>query len=272
MGFRDQQVFNLYGESKFQGNLEGPLFPSMGIGLLKAALGTDTLTGTAAPYTHTINEANTLDSLTIEKNIGGFQSQQFAGCKVNKYTLKVTSGNEAAHVTADVVGQSVTVLNTPTAQNFVNEAPFVFAEASLNLFGNTRAEAKNFTLDIENGLKESYTFSQQHGPNFITPVNLRVNGSFDVVWSSLNDPVYGDFMSMINGNQGALSLTLAHPGASGYSVQFTLPQVVLAKDKHDLKVADTVLSTLEFEASRPLSGTNQYTIQAVAKNGVNTAY
>jgi len=50
MGVRDLHVFNMQGEEKFEGAVEGPLFPSNAIQLLVAAIGTDAVTGTAAPY------------------------------------------------------------------------------------------------------------------------------------------------------------------------------------------------------------------------------
>lgn len=271
-GIRDLQRFNMYGEAKYTGNVEGPLFPSMGIALLKAAIGTDAVTGTVAPYTHTIteNQTGTLDSLTIEKNTGGFESLQFAGCRIGKYSLKVASGNQAATVTADVVGQSALVLTTPTALSYVNEIPFEFAEATMVLDSHSRYEANNFQVDIDNGLKESYTFSGEHGPNFITPVTLKVSGSFDVIWDSFTDATYGDYNAMESGTLGALSLSLAHPGG-GASVALSMPTVALSKYKTDIKISDVVASTISFEASAALTGST-YTIQAVVMNNVATAY
>jgi hypothetical protein len=270
MATRDLQVFNMYGEQKFTGNIEGPLFPSMGIQLLAGAIGTDVVSGTVAPYTHTISEANTLPSFTVEKIVGGYQSQQFVGCRIGKYTLKCTAGNEPVTITADMTGRAANVLDTPTAESVTNEIPFVFAEATLTLASNTRAEAKNIQIDINNGLKETYTFGG-HGPNFITPVTLKVSGSFDVVWDSFDDATYGDWTKMMNGTLAALTLQLQHPSNAG-TVTFTLPQVALSKHKTDLKVADTVLSTVNFEASKPLTGGSQYTLQAVVSNSISAAY
>lgn len=271
MGVRDKQVFNMYGEAKYTGAIDGPLFPSNGIQLLTYAIGTDVVTGTAAPYTHTISQANSLASLTVEKNIGGFESLQFAGCRVGKASIKVPTGNAAATITADVTGRSVAIMTTPTAVSVVNEIPFEFAEATLTMFGHARADAHNIQIDIDNGLKETYTFSGQHGPNYITPVTLTVSGTCDVVWSSLDDATYGDFTTMINGTMGALALVLTHP-VGGNSIEIDLPQIVFNKFKNDIKLADVVLSTLNFEASRPLSGGNQYSVKAIVNNGVSAAY
>ena len=267
-GSRDKQVFNMYGEAKFTGAIDGPLFPTNAVQILVAAIGNDVVTGAAAPYTHTLSQANTIPSLTVEKNIGGYQSLTFAGCRVGKLAVKAPAGNEPVLMTADLTGQSVAVTTTPTAISIINEQPFTFAESSVTLATHARADVTNVTIDIDNGLKETYTYSGLHGPSFITPVTLKASGTFDVVWSSLNDSVYGDFDTMINGTLGALSVAFAH--AAGYSITFNFPQVTLAKTAPDIKMADIVLSTIAWEASK--SFTTGYTMQAVVVNGASVTY
>ncbi|MFB8182636.1 phage tail tube protein [Streptomyces sp. NPDC055966] len=226
--------------------------------------------GVVAPYTHTISQANTLPSLTIEKNLGGFQSLQFAGCRANKFDIKAPVGNSPVEITADMMAQSVAILNNPTPISVVNEAPFVFAEAALTIYGSSRAEASNVAISVENGIKETYTFGN-HGPAFLTPVNLHVNGTIDLVWSSLNDATYGDFNRMQNNTLGALTFSLTHP-SSGGTITINLPQIALSKYANDLKAEDVIMSSLTYEASRPLSGASQYTISATVVNSVYTAY
>ena len=223
------------------------------------------------PYTHTINEQNTLASLTVEKNIGGFQSLQFAGCRANKFDLKAPVGNTAVEMSMEMIGRSVAVLDTPTAVTVVDEMPFVFAEANLNIFDTLRTEVSNTAISIENGLKETYTYSNFHGPSFITPVTLHTSGSIDLVFDSLDDATYGDFTKMANGTLGAFSFSLIHPGTGGI-ITVNMPQIVLNKYSNDLKMEDVVMSTLSYEATRPLSGTNQYTIQATVSNSVYLPY
>jgi hypothetical protein len=269
MGTRDLQVFNMYGEAKFGGTVEGPLFPSNAIELLIASIGTDAVTG-SGPYVHTITQANTLPSLTVEKVLGDYQSLQFAGCRVSKLSIKAPVGNEPVNISADFMGQSAAVLDTPTAISVTNEIPFVFAEASVTLDSHARADITNLQLDIDNGLKDTYTYSQLHGPSFLTPVTLKVSGTFDVVWSSLDNATYGDYATMEAGTLGALALTFTHPGGGGYSVALTCPQVALTKYAADVKMEDVIMSSLTFNASMSISV--GHTIAAVVTNGVSTAY
>lgn len=270
MATRDLHVFNMQGEEKFEGAVEGPLFPSNAIQVLVAAIGTDAVTGSASPYLHTISQANTLASLTCEKNLGGFQSLQFAGCRIGKLTLKVPTGNEEATISADVTAQSAQVLNSPTAVSVTNEIPFTFAEATATIFGTARYEAYNSEVMIDNGLKTTYTYSGNHGPSFITPVTLHVNGTLDVVWDSFNDATYGDFAKMTGQQLGAFSLGVAHPSGGDYGVTMSCPQVVYSKYTNDLKVSDVIMSTMSWEASKQLS--DGYSIQATVLNQVSTQY
>lgn len=269
MAARDRNVFNLQGEEKFAGALDGPLFPSNAMELIVSAIGTDTVTGSVAPFTHTVAQANALHSLTIEKNIGGYQSLQFAGSRVSKLSIKAPTGNEPVSITADMMAQSAQILDSPTAVSVTNELPFVFSEASVTFATHGRADVTNTTIEIDNGLKETYTYSGNHGPSFLTPVSLHVSGTVDVVWSSLDDSTYGDYTTMAEQAEGALVIGFAHPGNT-YGITFTMPQVVLSKYANDIKFSDVVLSSWTYEASLSLSA--GHTIQAVITNGVSTAY
>ena len=51
-----------------------------------------------------------------------------------------------------------------------------------------------------------------------------------------------------------------------------LPQIAITKFANDVKISDTILSNMSFEATRPLSGGAQYTIQATVSNSVYLPY
>jgi hypothetical protein len=186
------------------------------ISLNKVSTGavTTTLTISTNPlYQHNIAQTTSapfLPSVTVEKNIGNYQSLVFAGCLVNKYQLKAGTGNKEAEFTADMIAQSVSVSGTPTAVVLVNESPYVFAEFNLLLGGYNLYQATNFQLDIENNLKETYTFNGSHTLQFLTPTQLKVSGSFDVVFDTLN--AYSG-TSTIN----SLSWSTANATISGFS-------------------------------------------------------
>ena len=272
-GTRDLQVYALYGQEKDAGSIGAPLFPTNGVELLVYAIGSDTVTGgSPGPYTHTILQTNTLPSVTVEKNLGNFQSIQFAGARVSKVSIKGAATDTEAQVTYDMIAQSWAILNSPSAVVLVNENPFVFAEFTLTWNGNQVSEATNFTIDIDNGVKPSYAFNGSHEAQFITPEHIHVNGSFDVVWDSLNDAQRGYFNQAVSLETSAqLSFTLVHP-ASGGSITFTLPKVSLGKPTTDPKMSETIMQTIPFEAFKNVGGSPATTIQAVILNSRSTVY
>lgn len=274
IGQREAQVYPLYGQYKFGGNIEFPLFPNSGIALLVGAIGADVKSGAGDPFTHTISPANTLPSFTIEKNLGGAQSEQYAGCRVSKYVLSWTTGDEAVKVTADVVGQSIATLTTPTAVSITTaDVPFVFPEVSLSLLGNAIVTPTQFSLSWDNQIKSTWTAAQSHNVTYLTPMARKVNGQVTVVWNSLNDATYGWLAKMPVGagsaTQGTLVCTIAHAGSPSRSVAFTLNSVQLAKLTDDIKMNDVIMTQLDYEANYVIGSSLG---QAVVLNSVATAY
>jgi hypothetical protein len=274
MGLREQAVFPLLGELKLAGSVSGPFFPTNGARLLVAAIGTDAVTGTTSPYTHTITAANTLPSLTLEENMGGYDSKQYAGCLVNKYEIKVGAGNTEAEITADIMAQSVAVLTSPTALTYTNEAPFVFAEATLDIFGAQVVQVTEVTLTIENQVKDTYTLNNAHTPQYLTPTARKVSGKLTVVFQSLSDSTYGYFNKTIgssgNAVTGALSLALTH-ASNSQGVTITCPEISLAKYSDDVKLTDVIISSLDFTGYYDLASTSA-SVGAVLTNGKSTSY
>ena len=269
VGTRDVGVFPVYGQEKDVGAIDGPLFPTNGIELLVYAIGTDAVSGSGPLYTHTVSQAVNVASMTIEKNIGGTQSLQFAGARVGKYDIKAAATDTTADFVCDLTAQSYAILDSPSAISIVNEEPFVFAEYTLVWNGQTLAQSSNFTASIDNGIKATYTMNGFHETQFVTPTILRVSGTFDVVWDSLDDATYGYFSQMEAQVDAALTLSMTHP-ASGGSIELIMPHVRLTRDVIDPKVAEVVMETISWTAHRYI-GTPS-TLSAVITNTRSTAY
>lgn len=271
---REENVWALYGQEKIGGAIDGALTSVNGIPLLVYAVGTDAVTGTTAPYTHTVSASNgDLTSITVEKNLGNFQSEQYAGCKVNKYTLKLPATNTEASFTADVMGQSVAILNSPTAVTIDHDPPFVFAEGALTLFGQSLTQTTNVEITIENNLKEVFTVGSVHTLQYLVPTTRKITGKLTLVFTSLNDVTWGYFNkampSLGTPTQGALLVTLQHP-VSLNEVQINLPQINIAKLTDQVKVGDVIMQDLEFTASYSFS--SGYDMQAIIMNPQSAAF
>lgn len=226
-----------------------------------------------APFVHNICQSNAAQaSYTVEQNEGGFESIQFAGCRVSKYSLKCDTTNTETNFSADIMGQSASVLASPTAISVVNEEPFVFAEATVSLFGQSLNQVTNFSMDIESGMKDTFTLNGAHTLQFLTACTRHVSGQFDVVWNSFDDATYGYWNKLFvqPSTTGALSVTWTHPSNAGV-VQLNLTRVRLAKYSDSLKMNDVVLTTLNYEAEYAI-GSAPNTIQALVTDNQATYF
>lgn len=220
----------------------------------------------AAPYAHNVQQANTLSSFTVEKNLGGFDSLQFAGSRVNKLSISSTTTDTEATINADMVAASSAVLDTPSAISITNENPFVFAEGTVSLFGQVVAQATSFSLDIENGLVSTYTYNNSHSLQFLTPLTRKVSGKIDVVFTSLDDATWGYYNQMVSGTTGALQFTLTHPGTGG-TISFYMPKTILKTVPDDVKMENVIMTSLNFEAYLNLT-----TLQTISALIIDQSY
>jgi hypothetical protein len=259
-------------EVHMAGTVSGTSIPLAGTETLTFAHLTGvTVKKVIAPFTHTILEGNTVQpfpSLTVEKNVGNYQSLQFPGCRVNKYDIKAQATDTEATMTADLIAQSVNILDSPTASSYVDELPFTFSEVTLTVGSTSLTVASNFSLSLDNGMKPNYTFNGNHNLKFLTPTTLAVTGQIDIVWYSYDDATYGflkAFLPDINGTSnnpvagvGSITFAMTHPSSDPLSpsdgVTITLPNCFLSKIGDEIKMEDVVMQTLSYTAYYNLGG------------------
>ncbi|MGW7001432.1 phage tail tube protein [Streptomyces sp. NPDC054933] len=218
------------------------------------------------PFTHSVQQANQLPSLTVEKQLGGYQSLQFSGGRVNKFGLQVTNGNQEATVTADVMAKHAAVLDTPSTISVVNESPYVFAETTLSLNSQAVAQATSADLSVENGLKDTYTFNSSHELQFLTPLTRTISFKSDLVFTSLDDATWGYWTQMTTGTDFSVTLALTHP-SSGGTVSFTMPKARIKTYTDAVKIDDVILSTITFDIYLNLT-----TLQTISASVINSQY
>lgn len=253
----------------------GPYTATLDSALTYAHASGVAVVGVITPFTHSIQESVTLSSFTVEKCLGGpalygGESLQFTGSRVNKLSIAATTTDAEATMSADMVAQSYDILDTPTAVSVINESPFVFAEGTVSLFGQTVAQAQSFSMDVENGLVSSYTFNGSHNLQFLSPVTLAVSGKVDVVWDSFDDSTWGYLTKETSGTNGALSFSLVHPGSpTAGSATFNCSNVYLKSVQEQPKFEDVITSTLNWTAFLNLATGNS--VSATIVNAQYTA-
>jgi hypothetical protein len=203
-----------------------------------------------------------VDSFTFEKNIANKESLQFAGSRVGKMTLHAPMGNNASTLAADIQASALAILPTPTAVVTDPNPPFTFKEASLNIFGVGRYESYNHQLVLDNGLKETRTYSGHGLPSYVTATDLHVTGSFDAIWDSFDDSTTGYFKKMQDGTEGDFNFTLQHP-ADGSFIYWDCPKVRLSKDNTAPTPANIAMQSLAFDARYAIESSSPSTITLI---------
>lgn len=198
----------------------------------------------SAPFSHAIAEANSLPSFTIEKNLGGLTSVQYAGAVIDKFTVKGATKNEVK-VSLDVIAQKDAQIST-TTPTYTSDSPFVLAGVTTSLMGSSDSYPESFQLDLANNIKALYTFSGERYPTFLTPTGRKVTMK---ITESLQSMTYYNDLAAANqlGTPPAGQNTITCNAGSD-QVVFTLPQVSISKLSMPIKVGDVIMCDLEFEA------------------------
>jgi hypothetical protein len=163
------------------------------------------------------------------------------------------------------------VLDSPTAIILDQSPPWVFAEASLNVFGDSSVvNMSTFKANFDNGIKDVWTLNGTHELQFLVPASFKASGTMTAVWTSFDDADWGYFNKALSATQGVLTASFTHPSNNKESLVLSFPQVNFTKYKDDLKTKDVVMSNLTWEASYQFSSSTRFT--AYLTNTVNTGY
>ncbi len=268
---REQYVNPLVGSYKFTGALTTYLYPTNAIELLVAGIGQDTVSGSGPLYTHSVTASTVLPSLTIEKALGGYQSEQYAGCQVGALTIASSVSGDPVRLNCEIAAQSAQVLDPPSfAPLVIDEDPFVFREGTITLFGGAvGATIQNVQLRIDNYTYTAYVYGQLNNPAIITPTARSARGSWDVTWIALNDSTSGGCTKMANKASGTMSVTWAK--TDGTSINVSLPNMVIEDLSDQISPTNLVGQHLTFDAYYDVLN-DLPSISATIINGVASAY
>lgn len=198
-----------------------------------------------SPYTHNIQEANTLSSFTLEENVGGAsQSVQYAGATVDKIVIKGATKNEV-EATFDFLAQS-DLLIPPTTAVFSADQPCVLAGINVSLLGAADANVESFEIDLQNNIKPQYTFSGKRYPTALPATGRKV---WMKVTEAFQDYTYYNQLASatLAGNPPAGANTVTC-NAGADTITFNFPQVSITKLGKPQKVGSVVMSDIEFMA------------------------
>jgi Phage tail tube protein len=258
---------------------KGYLFPDTFPVLLRGILGgTDTITGSSAPYTHTIPLLNNNatgsqpPSLTIQ-DFDGANAFQILGAQMSN--LDLTFGAEAAVEWASkFTGNGYTVLGSAPSASYSPANPFVPGwDVSVSIGGSALTYIAEGSLKIERSAAPIFTMgTQTPRVNFAGPIS--VTGSITAIVDSTSDlfttggSAYGLYR-----NAQPMVLTLTDP-VTNYATALTMTKVQFTDPKRTRgKAYVQVEVSFEAQANTTDSGGTGYApIKSVTTNSISTAF
>lgn len=185
-----------------------------------------------------VPDANTYRTLTIEKNLAGIGSQQFANGIISKANFKFAT-KDTGRATYDFIASTDTSI-AATTPSFQNSFPLALNNYGLTVSAVSDNSIASFEIDIDNGGKEIWTFSGQNLPTTTLPASRAVSGKWTNVAQNLN--FYNDLGA-------ATLLPLVFTATQGSnSLAFTLPNVVIDKGSLPLKIGDALMYDISFKS------------------------
>lgn len=210
---------------------KGNFFTDTGPQLIFAALGVDTVSGTASPYTHTLQlkqDPSTgsqpssltlydIDNVAVTTPAGSVK--QVPGCVLNSLSFS-GSATGAFTYSADFVGSELTETAPPTTPAFSTALFLPAYTFTAKLDTNPYAVIEEFSLDLKRNAKPVPTLNGSPAPYVVWADGIDVTGKLTIIVNA-DDPVYWEAMAT---GSHALTLTATDP-STGFTFTFTLPSV-----------------------------------------------
>jgi hypothetical protein len=147
---------------------------------LKAILGQDTVTGVAAPYTHTFKVVNTLGTSMTLQNFDGNDERQYAGSVIEEIQLKFDA-ETAITVTTKFMTQLGKVV-TQTEPTFNVSNPFMGYTLAAKLNGVANANVVGGEITIKRETKLLFMAANTKDPSKFSHARIEIDGklTFDI--------------------------------------------------------------------------------------------
>lgn len=195
--------------------------------LLGVLGGTDTVTGTVAPYTHKASLYNTTDathnaqptSWTVFLYQGDGKVVQMPGAIISDIKITIKADNSLPTVDVTWMGMPSTFVtapvDTPTAL-----APMPAYTASVTIGGTANTEYTDVTLDIKRTTSAIPVLNGTQSPLAIGGFNLNVTGTINGVYQGTTDVNLTDLLSNTHPSL-VVALTAAGDATHPLTLQMT---------------------------------------------------
>lgn len=215
--------------------------------LLRSILGsTDTITGTVAPYTHTIGLLNNAPTTGNQPpsytffDFDGYVVRQIGMGQVDELNIKFTATG-LVELTVKVLGAPFTLRGTvpSTAFDAIEAAPSWSCTPTLNsVASSTLVDGE---IDMKRGSKPVHVIGQQ-GPYKIQVGPLEITGKLTVI--NQTDTELGWYL---NNSQIPISLLFTPPTASADTFTFQMSTVKFSNGSQDRGPDELIVTALDMK-------------------------
>lgn len=259
-------------EFTFKGNVFADTFPA----IMQGLLGPDVVTGTAAPYTHTISLANAPTSGSQPSSYTGVDTdnitestnaaKQFTAGQFSDTTIDFAVDAPLTYSTK-MLSNPFTEVAAPTTDTWSTEVLIPAWSGSVTIAGTSSTVLVSGSIDIKRGTTPIFTIGQQ-GPYRLWAGPIQVTGKV-VFIAEANDPT---FVNSLTRDRQTLVITFTDP-VSSHSVSWTMSAVQFKNPKVDGgKAYETITADFEANADTTDALTGYSPIKFVAENAQSTAY
>lgn len=229
------------------------------IGLLfLAIMGSDTVTGSASPYSHALKLARTAQPPSLTHSYyDGTSIRQFAGHVVEEVSLKWAS-NAALEVSVKSQGKVSAVLGSSLTPTPTSTAPFAGWQFTAQLGGTNDLNLVGFDISLKRKLYVQHAANNSTQPTAIIAGGLEVTGK--ATFDKADDTELNAFL---NNTQPSFVLQGTQPGTN-FGLTINMGKCAFIKDPITAK--EVVQGDVEFEAIDNTSNSGPIAITLV--NGV----
>jgi hypothetical protein len=212
---------------------------SLGLFLL-AVLGSDTVTGSASPYSHALKLARTAQPPSLTHSYyDGTSIRQFAGHIVEEVSLK-WAANASLEVSVKSQGKVSTILGSAVTPTPTTTTPFAGWQFNATLGGTANLNLVGFDISLKRKLYVQHAANNSSQPSAIIAGGLEVTGK--ATFDKVDDTELNAFL---NNTQPSFVFQGTQSGTS-FGLTINMGKCAFLKDPVTAK--EVVQGDVEFEA------------------------
>lgn len=280
-GASQQLQFSVVNSFQHSGTWKFPLTSNAGSQVLWGATGgTDSVSGSGDPYTHSWGLRNDLAWFTVER---AFADQHYIeriqDCKFNGIKLEGKQ-SDIVWCTPDIMGSYSPEQGSPATVVYDADPPFMMRDGQFAINGvaaNSVFTVVGFSIDIKRNVKPSYTTHPY--PDFMLPTAREIDVTIDLLFDTTNAQTWyrnimkagGTTTPSKNTYIGNLTVTIDPAATPDHQIQIVIPALTQITADTPLNInAEVQMLNITGKAQRPSGGGDEITFSS--KNLTASSY